>query len=99
MEHIRRPLIAAVIVSGVLACASVAAAEPLTLPDAIERALRAAPAVDVAAASSDMSAAHVREQRAPLFPNIASGGEYYQAPVYVEVINNHALCTPVATLA
>jgi outer membrane protein len=98
MEHACRQLMVAVIVSGVLACASVAAAEPLTLPVAIDRALRAAPAVGVAAAASDISAAHVREQRAPLYPNIASGGEYYQAPGYDEVVTNRGLSTALVTL-
>lgn len=98
MEHTRRHFIAAVVVCGVLVCASIAAAGPLTLPDAIDRALRAAPAVGVAAAASDMSAAHVREQRAPLYPNIASGAEYYQAPGYDEVVTNRGLSTALLTL-
>src|SRR4051794_26366389 len=98
MEHARRHLVAAIIVSGVLACASIAAAEPLTLPDAIERALRAAPAISIAAANSDISTAHVKEQRAPLFPNVASGGEYYQAPGYDEVVTNRGLSTALVTL-
>jgi len=42
----------------------VAAAATITLPDAIDRALHYAPAVDVASATTDMSAAHVTEQRA-----------------------------------
>jgi outer membrane protein TolC len=98
MEHTRRHFIAAVVVTGVFVCASIAAAGPLTLPDAIDRALRAAPAVGVAAAASDMSAAHVREQRAPLYPNIASGAEYYQAPGYDEVVTNRGLSTALLTL-
>ena len=89
---------AALTVTGVLTWASVAVAASITLSDAIERALRAAPSVGVAAAASDMSVAHVREQRAPLFPNIASGGEYYQAPGYNQVITNRGLSTALVML-
>jgi outer membrane protein TolC len=78
--------------------ASVAAAATITLPDAIDRALRQAPSVDVAAAASDMSAAHVREQRAPLFPTIGSGVEYYQGPGYNITISNRGLSAALLTL-
>jgi outer membrane protein TolC len=78
--------------------ASVAAAATITLPDAIDRALRFAPAVDVATAASEMSVGHVREQRAPLFPTLASGVEYYQAPGYNTTISNRGLSTALLTL-
>ena len=38
-----------------------------------------------------MSVAHVREQRAPLFPTVGAGAEYYQAPGYNEVVTNRGL--------
>lgn len=93
-----RRLSAAALAAVVAVWASVAAAAPITLSDAIERALRVAPSVDVAAAASDMSAAHVREQRAPLFPTIGTGIEYYQAPGYDPVISNRGLSTALVTL-
>ena len=99
MEQTRRQLLAAaLIVTGVLTWASVAVAESITLSDAIDRALRAAPSVGIAAAASDMSVAHVKEQRAPLFPNIASGGEYYQSPGYDQVVTNRGLSAGLVTL-
>ena len=64
----------------------------------IDRALHVAPSVDVAAAASDMTVAHVREQRAPLFPTVAAGGEYYQAPGYDEVVTNGGLSAGMLTL-
>ena len=75
-----------------------AAAATITLPDAIDRALHRAPSVDVAAATSDMSVAHVREQRAPLFPTVGTGVEYYQAPGYDQVITNRGLSAGMLTL-
>lgn len=89
---------AAALAAVVAVWASVAAAAPITLSDAIDRALRFAPAADIAAAASDMSAAHVREQRAPLFPTIGSGVEYYQAPGYDPTITNRGLSTALVTL-
>ena len=68
-------------------------ATPLTLPDAIARALKFAPSMQAAAAQSDMSRAQVREQRSALFPSISTGGEYYNAPGYDDVITNRALST------
>ncbi len=69
----------------------VSSAAPLTLPDAVNRAIKFAPSMEAAAASSDMTAAQVHEQRAPLFPNISTGAEYYNAPGYNEVVTNRAL--------
>ena len=66
MEPSCFPLSAAVFAVAFLAWTSAASAATITLSDAIDRALHQAPSVDVAAAASDMSAGHVREQRAPL---------------------------------
>lgn len=93
-----RHLSAAVLAAVILIWASVAAAATITLSDAIDRALHLAPSVDIAAAASDMSIAHVREQRAPLFPTVGTGVEYYQAPGYNPVITNRGLSTALLTL-
>jgi outer membrane protein TolC len=99
MERTSRYLLAAAsIVAGVLAWASVAAAETITLKDAIDRALRIAPSIGIAAAASDTSVAHVNEQRAPLFPSIGTGAEYYNAPGYDKVVTNRALTAGMVTL-
>ena len=45
-----------------------------------------------------MSVAHVREQRAPLFPTVGAGAEYYQAPGYNEVVTNRGLSAGMLTL-
>src|SRR5258708_1297574 len=93
-----RHLYAALLAAVVAVWASGAAAATITLPDAIDRALHFAPSVDVAAAASDMSVAHVREQRAPLFPTVGSGVEYYQAPGYNTTISNRGLSAALLTL-
>ena len=93
-----RHLSAAVLAAVTAIWASVAGAATLTLPDAIDRALRYAPSVDVATATSEMSVGHVREQRAPLFPTLASGVEYYQGPGYNPVITNKGLSAALVTL-
>ena len=98
MERPCRHLTAAVLAGAILAWAPVASAASITLSDAIERALHAAPAVDIAAAASDMSVAHLREQRAPLFPTVGAGAEYYQAPGYNQVITNRGLSAGMLTL-
>src|SRR5215469_6750852 len=77
--------------AAVILMAEVSSAAPLTLPDAIDRAVRFAPSMEAAAAERDMTSAQVREQRAPLFPNISTGGEYYQAPGYDDVVTNRGL--------
>ncbi len=97
MEPSRRHLSAAVL-SAILCWTPIASAASITLSDAIDRALHVAPSVDVAAAASDMTVAHVREQRAPLFPTVAAGGEYYQAPGYDEVVTNRGLSAGMLTL-
>jgi outer membrane protein len=93
-----RRLYAASLVAVVAVWASAAAAATITLPDAIDRALHQAPSVDVATAGSEMSRAHVREQRAPLFPTIATGIEYYQGPGYNITISNRGLSAALVTL-
>ncbi|MGH7925098.1 MAG: TolC family protein [Candidatus Binatus sp.] len=98
MEPSCRHLSAAVLAAAILTWTPVASAATITLSDAIERALHVAPSVDVAAAASDMSVAHVREQRAPLFPTVSAGTEYYQAPGYNEVITNRGLSAGMLTL-
>jgi outer membrane protein, multidrug efflux system len=98
MEPTCRHLSAAVLVTAILCWTPVASAATITLSDAIDRALQLAPSVDVAAAASDMSVAQVREQRAPLFPTVAAGAEYYQAPGYNEVVTNRGLSAAMLTL-
>ncbi|MGO9453633.1 MAG: TolC family protein [Candidatus Binataceae bacterium] len=75
-----------------------AAAAPLTLADAIDRALAFAPSVSMASADSDVSAARAREQRAPLYPDVTAGTEYYQAPGYNPIITNAGLSTALLAL-
>ncbi|HKN13221.1 MAG TPA: TolC family protein [Candidatus Binatus sp.] len=98
MEQTRRNLSTVVVAAAILSWASLASAATITLSDGIDRALHLAPSVDVAAAASDMSVAHVREQRAPLFPTVGAGAEYYQAPGYNEVITNRGLSAGMLTL-
>ena len=94
----RRHLSAAVLATAILTWTPAAFAASITLSDAIDRALHVAPSVDVAAAASDMTVAHVREQRAPLFPTVAAGAEYYNAPGYDQVVTNRALSAGMLTL-
>ena len=98
MDQTCRSLSTVVLAATILSWVSVARAATITLSDAIDRALRLAPSVDVAAAASDMSAADVRGQRAPLFPMVGAGAEYYQAPGYDEVITNRGLSSGRLTL-
>ena len=71
-------------------------ADTLTLRDAIDRALRFAPSLAMATATSDLSEARTREMRAPMMPSISAGSEYYQAPGYDEVITNRGLTSGTA---
>jgi outer membrane protein TolC len=64
---------------------------PITLQQAIQRALEVAPSIESAAAAREASDARVKEQRAPLYPSLSAGAEYYQAPGYSEVITNRGL--------
>jgi outer membrane protein, adhesin transport system len=89
MESLCRRL--TVSLAAVILMAGTCSAAPLTLPDAIDRAIKFAPSMEAAAAQSEMTSAQVREQRAPLFPNISTGGEYYNAPGYNDVVTNRAL--------
>src|SRR5271163_3942046 len=98
MRQISRNLSSAVVAAAILSWASVAAAASISLSDAIDRALRYAPAIDIAAAASDMSVAQANEQRAPLFPTVGAGAEYYQAPGYNEVVTNRGLSAGMLTL-
>src|SRR5271154_2693587 len=98
MRQISRNLSSAVVAAAILSWASVAAAASITLSDAIDRALRYAPSIDIAAAASDMSVAQGNEQRAPLFPTVGAGAEYYQAPGYNEVVTNRGLSAAMLTL-
>jgi outer membrane protein TolC len=68
-----------------------AAAAPLTLNEAIDRALIFAPSVSMVSAESEVSKARTREQRAPLFPTLTAGTEYYQAPGYNTTVTNRGL--------
>jgi outer membrane protein TolC len=88
---------AAIAASFVLGCPRANAAA-LTLDQAIDRALRFAPSVEMAAAKSDLVDARAREQRAPLFPSLSAGTEYYQAPGYSEVITNRGLSAGLLSL-
>lgn len=82
---------AAFLCAGALLASTAHAAETLTLADAIDRALRIAPALDAATAQSDLSSARVAEARAPLYPSIQAGAEYNQAPGYDQIITNRGL--------
>lgn len=81
-----------------LCFAPTARADTLTLRDAIDRALRFAPALAMATATSDLSEARTREMRAPMMPSISAGSEYYQAPGYDEVITNRGLSSGLLAL-
>jgi outer membrane protein TolC len=78
--------------------ASPVRAELLTLPDAIDRALRFAPSIAVSIAGSDLSDAQMREIRAPLMPAISARSEYSQSPGYDEVVTNRGLSTATVNL-
>jgi len=73
-------------------------ADTLTLRDAIDMALRFAPSLAMATATSDLSEARTREMRAPMMPSISAGSEYYQAPGYDEVITNRGLTSGMLAL-
>ena len=66
-------------------------AAPLTLNEAIDRALTYAPSVSMVSAESELSKARTREQRAPLFPTLTAGTEYYQGPGYNTTVTNRGL--------
>jgi outer membrane protein TolC len=85
-------------ISSVAMVATCARAETLTLNDAIRRALAYAPSVASATADSDLSAAMVREARAPLYPSLSAGSEYMQAPGYSAAVTNGGLSDALLTL-
>jgi outer membrane protein TolC len=85
----------AVCTLGVIAPAEAA---PLSLRQVIDRAIAFAPSVSMAAADSDVSKARTREQRAPLYPSLTAGTEYYQAPGYNTIITNRGLSTGMVAL-
>jgi outer membrane protein TolC len=74
------------------------AAAPLTLSEAIDRALAFAPSVSMVSAESEVSKARTREQRAPLFPTLTAGTEYYQAPGYNTTVTNRGLSAGLVAL-
>ncbi len=78
-------------------CASAQCAT-LTLDRAVQRALAFAPTLTSATAQSDLSAAMVREARAPLYPWLGANSEYMQAPGYSIAITNGGLSTALLTL-
>jgi outer membrane protein TolC len=73
-------------------------AAPLTLADAIDRAIAYAPSVSMSAADSDVSKARAREERAPLLPALNTGVEYYQEPGYNTTITNRGFSTGMVAL-
>ena len=92
MVRRRIPLIFAALLAAMLpARHNVLAAKTITLDDAITRALQIAPALELAAAESDLGSARVEEARAPLFPWIAGNGEYNQPSGYDKAISNGGL--------
>jgi outer membrane protein TolC len=93
MLQMCRRLIAAAAVCCVEMLAPITAlgAEPLTLADAVNRALKLAPGVESAAAQSDLNTAKLLEARAPLYPSIFANAEYNQAPGYDQIITNRGL--------
>jgi len=84
-------LAAAAAASWALSPCEAMAAKPLTLAEAIGRALQFAPAIEAAAAQSQFGRAHVEEARAPLFPWLSLSGEYYQPTGYSTAISNGGL--------
>jgi outer membrane protein TolC len=89
---------AAVAAIAMLAAAAPARAEMLTLDQAVQRALAFAPTVASASAQSDLSAAMVREARAPFYPSLSAGSEYLQAPGYSIAVTNGGLSDAMLTL-
>lgn len=81
-------IIACALLQGAIAACC---AEPITLPQAIKRALAVAPGLMSADANSELNAGKLTEARAALYPNLASIGEYNQAPGYDQRISNRGL--------
>jgi len=92
MPRIRHYFVAAILCcAGVLAPLIALGASPLTLGDVINRALKFAPAAELAAAQRDLNAAKLLETRAPLYPTIFANADYNQSPGYDQVITNRGL--------
>jgi outer membrane protein len=66
-------------------------AKPITLDEAIARALQTAPSLESALAQSDLDRARVGESLAPLLPSVSGDGEYYQPSGYDKTISNGGL--------
>lgn len=66
-------------------------AAPLTLKQAVQRALAFAPSVEAADAQSDLGAATWRAARAPLYPTLSAVSEYNQSPGYSQTVANGGL--------
>ena len=87
-------ILAACYVAPLLAAASsreAIAAKPITLDEAIARALQVAPSLESAAAQNDLGRARIEEMRAPLFPSVSGNGEYDQPSGYDKTISNGGL--------
>jgi outer membrane protein TolC len=74
------------------------AAQPLTLTEAISRALALAPSIASAAAASDLGQATLGEARAPLYPSLDGNALYYQSPGYNPTVTNKAQTAAQVTL-
>lgn len=64
---------------------------PLTLKQAVRRALAFAPSVEAADAQSELGSAMLRAARAPLYPSISALSEYSQTPGYSVTVANGGL--------
>jgi outer membrane protein len=69
----------------------VIAANPITLKEAIARALKIAPSLQSAAAQAELNEGRVEEALAPLLPWVSGNGEYYQPSGYDKTISNGGL--------
>ena len=71
--------------------ASAADAAPLTLKEAVRRALDFAPSVEAADAQSNLGSAMLRAARAPLYPSLSAVSGYSQTPGYSVTVANGGL--------
>jgi outer membrane protein len=79
-----------VVLAAVWRCDALAA-KPITLDEAIARALTTAPSLQSADAQNDLNLARVEEARAPLLPSVSGNSEYYQPSGYDKIISNGGL--------
>jgi outer membrane protein TolC len=84
-------LIAAGLTVMLAGAAGAADTTPLTLKEAVQRALDFAPSVEAADAQSDLGAAMLKAARAPLYPSLSAQSEYGQFPGYSLTIANGGL--------